>query len=802
VKCHNTSTRFWAKLCLLAVLIGGGNFSANGEGTGGYPAPYFQADFTQNLTEWTSALVNPALLYRVNQIHMDFQLYRWAVGSGSLGYQHLGFLYPLRLNHTIGATVLLNRKAIDRTGMDEFKNPIDLGTTSYQDLWLIGNYGIRVQPWLMLGTNIKYRIQNQFGKTAYSTVPGLDLGVYLNPVDHYRFGDIGFSLCLQDLLPAQIKWQSTGSSASELTVSRARFGVRYSALNDNLVGDVEFLIDNALGSVFKNWTTYADMFKGIDSTGAKVGSIPLAYRVGAHVKYMFIPALWLKAGWTNNNIPYVGFNYNLIYPLPEMINYLNFDCNLGYSFIENLVKEGNKRDERGFTTAFNISTDVGPTREQRESKRLWDKLILAPQDAYNEAMRLYMAGKYWEASFAFGKVLSLFPNFYLNDRASWYLGKCYQSLYLNDIARQVYKQALEEYTTSGVRANYLYGLQCLDYREGKFDEALKNHAFIINLYPESEIRPDADYLAGQIQFERKNYNVAEQLFNSIPKGDPNYLYSQYTLSIINVENSKPQAAIQNLMTIVKDTTQLASDQLLQDASNLKLGHVYFEMGDKLRQAVEAYQRVPAGSSYGDEALLATSWAWIKVNQPNVALQTVDRLIGTYSESPLIPESHLVKGYALMLLKRYPEAIAAFNQSIDACKRAFITEADLNNKKTQFDSYTQTFVPTADKIKKNALRKPTNKTLEERPALQKEFDKFAKESKDFFNYNLLAKSHARFFKRKDEILTDAEYALAKATNLAKSRQQSEMIQQQKKQENKIDSELEKLQQELKNSEQKQ
>ncbi|MBD3344355.1 MAG: hypothetical protein GF401_04755, partial [Chitinivibrionales bacterium] len=49
-------------------------------GTGGYDAPYFQADFYQDLGDYTSGLVNPALLYRVNQIHFDAGFYRWALG--------------------------------------------------------------------------------------------------------------------------------------------------------------------------------------------------------------------------------------------------------------------------------------------------------------------------------------------------------------------------------------------------------------------------------------------------------------------------------------------------------------------------------------------------------------------------------------------------------------------------------------------------------------------------------------------------------------------------------------------------
>lgn len=789
----------------MAVLLAGATFFARG-GNGGYDAPYFQADFTQDLTDWSSALVNPALLYRVNQMHVDaLGFYRWAIGDEALGYQHMAFQYPIRRNQTVGLTFLFTRSSIQKTSIDTITETMEFGgNTSFQDAWFIADYGIRILPWLMLGANVKLRAQYQFGDWAVSHVPGIDLGVYLNPLDHYRFGDLGISICAQDIIPTQVKWDGLSDleeTAKEVTASRLRLGLRYAALNDNLVGDIEFLIDNALGKFYEavDWKSYVDMFLGKGKNGEKTGSIPIAYRFGAHVKYMFIPQIWLKAGWTNNNIPYIGFNYNLIYPLPEMINYLNFDCHLGYSFVETLLKDSDKKDERGFTIAGKISSDFGPTREQRESKRLYDKLILAPMDAYNEAMRLYLAGKYWEASFAFGKVLSLFPNFHLNDKATYYLGNSYRFLYMNDISRQVYKDALEEYTTSEMRSKYLYGLMALDYREGKLDDALKNHSFIINLYGDSDIRPDADYLAGEIHFQQKNFNVAEQLFSSIQQGDPHYLYAQYTLSIINIENGKDQAAIQNLSNIINDTTQLKPDQLLQDAANTKLGHLYFEAGDKLRLAVESYQRVPDGSPYQDEALLGTSWAWIKVNQPNVAIQSIDKLIGLYGQSPLVPEAYLVKGYALMLSKRYPEAVSALEQCLATCKRTFVTDEDLKTKKDGFEQYTTQFAPTAESIKKNALRKPTNKSLEERPELQKLFDGFARESKEFFDYSILAKSHTRFFKRKDEILSDAEYALVKAQRVIGAKKTNEIIEDVKEKEEKIDNQLEKLKDELNNIE---
>jgi TolA-binding protein len=764
---------------LLAVVL-----PARGQsGNGGYDAPAFQADYIQDLGDFTSGLVNPALLYRVNQYHLDAGFYRWQVGGdASMGYQEGSFLAPIRLNHTLGLSWVYSGASIDRTTIGADGYTINTGgEASFQDLWIVGHYSWRILPWLIAGTNVKLRHEDKFQEGS-QWATGLDLGVYINPMDHFHFGDLGFSINLQDIVPS-LPIAHTGDSVftDQVGVTRLRAGVRYSGLNDKLVVDAEMVIDNALSSLWE-WKLKADsIFSGTTSLDDQLKQ---AYRFSVHAKWEFIPQIWLKLGWANNDIPYFGFNFNFIYPLPEMINYLNYDIHVGYSF-----------DERGLTMMNKLSTDFGPTREQRESKRLYDQLILAPMDAYNEAMRLYLAGKYWESSYAFGKVVSLYPNFYLNDKAAYYMGDSYKRLYMNETARAVFKSALEEYTTSDMRAKFLYGLETIDFREGKYEDALKNHAFITNLYAESDIRPDADYVAGEIHFLRKNYNAAEQLLGRIKAGSPSYLYAQYTLAIINVENKKMEAATANLKSIIADTTQDASMQLLQDAANVKLGHLYYEQVE-LRNAVEAYKRVPEGSSYGDEALLGTAWSWIKVNQPAVCLQTVERLLASHPESPLVPEAYLLKGYGLMLQKKYQDAIDALEKCLDLTKTVkYVTGADLQAKQQKFTETTNEFAPTGDKIKKNALRKPTDKSIEERATYKSDYDKYAKENRDFFNYTLLAQSHKKFFMRKDQVVSDAEYAVAKATSLLKSGGQVKQLEDTKKKEERLDEEIEKKKKEL-------
>ncbi|MCL2689438.1 MAG: tetratricopeptide repeat protein [Chitinispirillia bacterium] len=782
------------------------------DGAGGYDAPYFQADFTQDLNSWTSALVNPALLYRVNQMHASMAFYRWGLDRGNIGYQDFGLFYPLRLNHTVGLTLLHTRNNMNRsvaTPGGDINDYIDQGTVSYQDLWVIGNYSYRVLPWFIVGANAKMRTQLQFGETAVSGVPGLDVGVYFNPIDHYRLGDLGISISLLDVMPTQTPWNASdfGTAITNeadlsklITQSRARFGIRYAGLNDNLVTSFEMILDNALKFIHDNvnWLK-SDIERLKDNpptglTSASFSAPPIVPRWGFHAKYMFIPQIWFKGGWTNNNIPYLGFNYNVLYPLPEMINTFNVDYHFGYSFVEQSA--GALKDERGMVMMLKLSCDVGKTREQKESRRLYNKLVVAPMDTYQEAMRLFYAGRYWEAVFAYGKLMTMFPTFYLNDKAAYYMGESYRHLYMNETAREIFREALDEYTTSDMRAHYLYGLMNVDYREELYDEALRNHAFITNLYPDSEIVGEANYLAGQIMFLRGNHDQARELLEKVKPSDPSYVYAQYTLAIVNIETDRQQAAIQGLLIVINDTASRRSDAMIQNAAALKLGHLYFEMGDKLREAVESYALVPDNAApYGDEALLGSSWAWIKAGQAQMALQRAERIIQLHPESPLVPEAHLLRGYALMLLRRFPEAVIALERCMASTEKTYVTKNDVKVGAGKLEEASTEFAPSAERIKRNAARKPTQRTIDERPELHREYGKFAQANNEFFDLKVLEKSHNRFHMQKEQIMDDATYALARATSQVQSRGTSQQLERLRGEQQQLDDEIERLRRQL-------
>jgi tetratricopeptide (TPR) repeat protein len=203
--------------------------------------------------------------------------------------------------------------------------------------------------------------------------------------------------------------------------------------------------------------------------------------------------------------------------------------------------------------------------------------------------------------------------------------------------------------------------------------------------------------------------------------------------------------------------------------------------------------------HGDEALLGMTWAWIKAGQPQMALQKADRIIQAHPKSPFVPEAYLLRGYALMLMKRYADAVPAFERALAACQGTFLTPEDVKIRKVQNDKAADDFAPEADKIKRNALRKPTPRSIEERPGLYKNYEGFSAENKEFFHYRQTAKSHNNFFMRKEEIIEDATFALAKATNYIKSRGTAAEMEKLKRGEDKLDAEIEKLRQQLDNAE---
>jgi TolA-binding protein len=96
-------------------------------------------------------------------------------------------------------------------------------------------------------------------------------------------------------------------------------------------------------------------------------------------------------------------------------------------------------------------------------------------------------------------------------------------------AKKIYEDAIRQYPHSDQIPKYHFQLMNIDYKEGRYAEAMAKYRFIVQNFPRSDVKPDADYVAGQIYFEQGQYKESIEMLSSILPGNPNYFYARYTM---------------------------------------------------------------------------------------------------------------------------------------------------------------------------------------------------------------------------------------------------------------------------------
>jgi len=522
----------------------------------------------------------------------------------------------------------------------------------------------------------------------------------------------------------------------------------------------------------------------------------ISYVYGLHAKYFPFKFIGFRSGINTDGVVPIGVSINW-----KHINVFK-KVQLDYDF--GISTEQNTPDNMKFSHVVKLTFRVGPTREEATSESWYRNLVKEPQNDFNDAMRLYLAKKYWLASFAFGKVIAKWPSFSKVDLSTFYMGKCYEYMHMYDVARETYAKGLKKYTTSDIRPKFIFQIENLDYKTGSYDNAIKNYGFIMNLYRESDVSPDADYVAGQIYYTKNDFESAMNTLNSIDKGNENYLYAQYTLAMINVRRKNFDEATGHLMNILStDSIKTVSEKALREMSFVKLGHIYFEQGD-LKNAYGAYKQISPESRSYDEALLGLSWTLVRggVEQSyQQAIKSADNLISARPKSFLLAEAYLVMGYAQTLLKDYDKAAASYKRVVELCDAKYLSREDLESRNNKNQTALSGYGDFQKKAISLALRKPTPTLEEQKLQMTTDWEKYDSEIRDYAVFKMEADAQMSFKKSAVKLKKDAEYALATTLHLMDSEKKGKIIDKTKQETQSIDKEMDDLKEQLKQLENK-
>lgn len=695
------------------------------------PHAYQQNDWFSEFGENTAMYVNPASIAENDQIEVAVGLFQTI--SGKAGQEFISAVHPFDYNHSIGFSVFENGSQIDNSNSYYLENAYVLGY-AYRMPWWMPN-GISNK--LAVGANftlIQFNAFNAVKSFGY----GVDLGLSYNPFSTSRWGHLQLGLAVQNVLQPQVKLPPPNTQSYKIP------------MNMNL---------SAFWRGFNNRLELAGDFSEVDlvhdqAEGGNAGPEPV---FSARTTYYLSPLLGIKAKFTKLGYPVIGATVNV--KRVNLFRYLQLDLDMSHDKLA-LQDEG-----RGFVWNFKATTRVGPTREERIGEARYRRLKIEPEDAYREAMRLYLARKFLLAAYAFGKVITKYPSFHLVDQAAFYKGKSFENLRMHQAARDVYNEALRKYTDSDQRPKYMFQLMNIDYKEGKFDEATKRYQQIVNLYPESDVKSDADYVMGQMRYIQKDYHGSISLLSPILPGNANYVYARYTLGMCYVNLKKYKEAEAAFQDIMETKPSNASEQEMKEVTAVKLGHINFgKEPPQLVKAAEFYGSVSPSSSKYDEALLGLAWSFLKVQRFKESASYASDIVNKTPNSLLVPEAHLLLGYCAYFDKDYDRSIKEFDQAMDLAEKKAVAAQEIQKRREENMAMSGDFLAMQKEALLLSNQLPTDRVLAKRKDLMPKFEDVHKKIEAYLEFLREVEQIEKFLANKDRIIKDAKFTKATVINV--------------------------------------
>ena len=674
------------------------------------PNQYQQNDWFAEFGGNTSMYVNPAGISETDQIEFSAAFFSTTRGESQ---EYVSLTYPIDYKHTLGISLF------------EKSAPFE-GGESYGEIAAQFGYAYRLFHLLSLGVNLDVLYINQFNEKDQLKV-NADVGLSWNPLASSKYGYLLIGVAVQNLL-APVVDEADDAYKIPTNLNLSLF---YRGFNRLLEFKAEFSVLDLIH----------------DSKDGEGYDFEMSFSL----TYYLFPHLGIRARFTKEGNPVLGATVN--FKDLSIFRYLALDFEMSH---DDLWAKKN----RGFVWAAKLTTRFGDTREEKIGEVRYRRLKIEPENDYHAAEKLYSNRQFLDAAYAFGEIQTKYPTFHLVDQAAFYEAKSFENLLMHKAAREIYRNAIKRYPQSDQLAKYHFQLMNIDYKEGKYEEAMAKYQYIAQKFSKSNAKADADYVAGQIKFEQRFLEYAVDLLATILPGNANYLYARYTMGIAYSRMHKWNEAENSFRAITEQQVSNKSEREIQDAAKVKLGHLFIsaEKPD-IAAAAQMYGLVHKDSPVFDEAMLGIAWAFFKVNKPDEAIKYAKWIIDNLPESFFVSEAYLVLGYCNYIKKNYREADSVLEETIKHTKQPIVTAAARDSARQAFEAMQGQF----DSVQVIALdlarQLPTPRVESKRKALRPTFEKVHQAIEDYVTFMQRAIQSDHFEHNRAHIWDDALFTLA-------------------------------------------
>ncbi|MCL2207462.1 MAG: tetratricopeptide repeat protein [Fibromonadales bacterium] len=694
------------------------------------PNKYQQNDWFGEFGGTTSMYVNPAGMVENDQLEVTGGFF--STISGAAMQEYGSIVYPFGYDHAIGFTFFENGAEVD-------PNAGDRGSYT-ENAYMIG-YAYRLLHSLAIGVNLSVLYVNHFGYNNQITL-GSDFGISWNPISSSKLGHVQIGVALQNWAQPVIAGVGDEPNSGYGFVAPAFGGADVDgyAIPSNLNISLFYRGFNRSLEI-KGEVSMIDVFHN-ELEGGEGNMIEF----GVSATYFLTSHLGVKGRLTKEGYPVVGATINV--KDVNFFRYLALDLEMSH---DDLIEKKN----RGFLWNVRASARFGDTREEKIGEARYRRLKIEPENDYRAAMRLYLNRDFIAASYAFGKVQTKYPTFHLVDQAAFYKGKSFENMRMHLAAQRVYNESIRKYPHSDQVPKYHFQLMNIDYKEGRYGEAMVKYQYIVQNFPKSDVKPDADYIAGQIKFEQGQNKDAIELLNSILPGNANYFYARYTMGIAYSRLEQWNEAKGSFSDIISQQPSNQSEKDLQDAAKVKLGHIFFAEPEGLAEAAQLYGQVSnVNSPFYEEAALALAWSFLKVRNTQQARPFTAWIIRNRPNSYLVSEAYLVEGYCDYMEGNLRRADANLKKAEQLSKNPAISKDQKDSARTAYDGMKDRFDTIQIRALDLARQLPTPRVEQKRAALRPDFERANREIENFAEFQQRVIQSDRFEASRIRVQQDA------------------------------------------------
>jgi hypothetical protein len=203
------------------------------------------------------------------------------------------------------------------------------------------------------------------------------------------------------------------------------------------------------------------------------------------------------------------------------------------------------------------------------------------------------------------------------NQANLLLADLYYGYGLYQESRDLFARLLSAEVSDSIQNRIWFNLAQLRYEQGYYEPALDLLSRINNQLPDN-IESERKYLLTNLYMGAGEYDQAADLSNQINSKSIWKIYARYNLAVTLIEDGRYESGKALLEKIGQLESQSPELHALRDRANLSLGLKQLRM-ELPEPALESLSRIRLEGPLSNQALLASGWAWYRLEQFDKAM---------------------------------------------------------------------------------------------------------------------------------------------------------------------------------------